>query len=76
MATNIGGDKFINCILIGLGGILGGIISGFALGHVNDKVVFLVCSFLTMASNFVFLALPAGMPQYICFLMFVVFIAG
>jgi len=76
LATSIGGNKFINCILIGVGELLACIISATMMSHMSDTLVFKIMAFLGCASNLIFYAVPEGILQYLCFIGYVFGAAG
>jgi len=71
LATSMGGNKFINCTLIGVGELMGGLVAGYALTIMKDNIFFMLSSSITCLANFVFYAVPVGFPQYLCLLLFV-----
>jgi len=62
LAASMGGNKFINCALIGIGEVTGCLVSGYVLIRMNDNVVFMISSIVTCVANFVFYAVPEGFP--------------
>ena len=76
LATSIGGNKFINCTISGVAEILGCIITGLALSRMSDRVFFAISCLITCVANFVFYVVPAGLPQYLCFTLFAMGVAG
>lgn len=71
LATSIGGNKFINCILIGTGEVIACIISAIMMSRMNDTLVFKIAAVIGCTSNLIFYTVPEGLPKYLCFLGYV-----
>lgn len=75
MVTVIGGNIFVNCIVMGCGEIMAGFISGWLLRKLKDTHVFLGANILVALFNTVFYYVPAGTPQYLCLLLTIIGVA-
>lgn len=71
LATSIGGNKFINCILIGAGEVMACIISAFMMSRMSDTLVFKIAAAIGCVSNIIFYCVPEGPFKYLCFLGYV-----
>lgn len=60
LAAKIGDNKFVNCSLIGLGEMIGGLISGFLMTRIHDHHVFISSALATCLANFAFYFMPVG----------------
>lgn len=69
MVTVIGGNIFVNCIIIGVGEMIAGLISGILLKRNKDTNVFMCANFMVALSNTIFYFVPDGIPQYSCLLL-------
>ena len=69
LSTLIGGNIFINCILMGIGEIIAGLLSGFLLNKFKDTQVFLFASFIVGIFHTAFYFVPSGPYQYMCLLL-------
>jgi predicted MFS family arabinose efflux permease len=76
LGASIGGNKFVNLMLIGVGEMIGGALSGFALTRMSDHRVFQIVTLVSSSMNLVFYAVPEGLPSYTCFILFIMGIAG
>ena len=70
LITIIGGNIFINCIVMGVGEILAGLISGQLMQRFKDTHVFLWANLFVGIFNTIFYFLPSGGPLlYACLLL-------
>ena len=69
LVTVIGGNIFVNCIVMGVGEVAAGLLSGKLLSQFKDVHVFFVANLLVAFFDTLFYYVPAGLPQYVCLLM-------
>ena len=69
LVTVIGGNIFVNCIVMGVGEVAAGLLSGKLLSQFKDVHVFFVANLLVAVFDTLFYYVPAGLPQYACLLM-------
>ena len=69
MVTVIGGNIFINCMILGIGEIISGIVSIVLLKHYKDTTVFIAGNVFVAIFNSLFYFVPTGIPQYACLFM-------
>lgn len=75
MVTVIGGNVFVNCVVMGTGECMAGILSGFFLKRYKDTHVFLVANLLVVFFNTLFYYVPFGIPRYVCLLLTILGVA-
>ena len=61
LLTVIGGNIFINCIIMGLGEVFAGVCSGCLLRNFKDTTVFIGALFLVAIFNVAFYFVPTGL---------------
>lgn len=67
LATVIGGNIFVNAIILGSAESVGGVLSGYFLGRFPDARVFQALCICAGAFNLLFYAFPEGYGRYVCF---------
>ena len=75
LATIIGENIFLNSIFVGVGEVMAGFISGYMLIKFKDSTCFIIFNMICGLSFFLFYLMPAGLPQYLCFMAYVFGIA-
>lgn len=75
LATIIGGNIFLNSVFVGVGEVMAGLISGYMLIKFKDSNCFFIFNMISGLSIFLFYLMPAGLPQYLCFMTYVFGIA-
>ena len=61
LVTVIGGNIFVNCIVMGVGEIIAGLLSGWLMRRFKDVHVFLGANLLVAIFDSLFYFMPAGL---------------
>ena len=69
LTTVIGGNIFVNAIILGSAESIAGVLSGYLLGRFPDGKVFQALCLQACFFNLLFYAVPEGYMRYFCFFM-------
>ena len=72
LVTVIGGNIFVNSIVMGFGEMLAGVISGCLLRKFKDTRVFIGANLMTATFNTLFYYMPVGLLQYTCLIFTII----
>ena len=76
LCTVIGGNIFLNCIMLGVGESIAGFVSGYLLSKFKDSKVFIFVNAVSVISIVAFYQVPRGFPQYALFFTTIFGMAG
>ena len=65
----LGGNIFVNMIVIGVAETLGGLLSGIMLTRMKDSTAFVIFNMLNLVFNSMFYFMPDGILKYFCLAM-------